>query len=139
MLWLACFAALSFASNPRFTQGRFHTAPSYDASDKIQVARAAAQNQVLEDVFQSLTTLQDKFYQADAGTWPTAIDWTAAVIGTDLAGTVTALSQALDTIDGTAPAKENLISLLFSDLVSYYFGQDDIAIRNQVRHPLARW
>lgn len=93
--------------------------------------------QSLKYAFEALTVMQTEFFLADRGTWPEAIDWTAAVLGTTLAGTLTSLSGAFAVLDLTckneAKLKGNLVDLLFTQLVSSYHGQDDLAIRHQVR------
>lgn len=91
---------------------------------------------VLEDTFDALLVLQQEYYNSDYGTWPTAIDWTAAVAQTLVTGSLTTLSKSLDTIDlGGAnewKAKENLISSFYAQVVGSYFSQDVLSIRGQV-------
>lgn len=94
---------------------------------------------VLEDTFDALFVLQEEYYSSDYGTWPTAIDWTAAVAQTLVTGSLTTLSKSLDTLDlgGVTEwkAKENLISTFYAQVVGSYFGQDVLSIRGQVIKP----
>ncbi|KAK1855760.1 glycosyl hydrolase [Colletotrichum chrysophilum] len=92
-------------------------------------------NEPLEAAFEALTVMQHDFFVPDQGTWPAAIDWTAAVMETMLSGALTSLSQALAVLDfgghSDKGAKRNLIDTFFTQLVASYFGQDDVAIRHQ--------
>ncbi|KAK7431243.1 hypothetical protein QQZ08_002284 [Neonectria magnoliae] len=90
---------------------------------------------VLDYAVEALAVLQDQYFQPDYATWPSAIDWTAAVAGTVIAGMLTTLSKSLASIELTSgtdwKAKENLISSYYAQLVGSYFGQDVLSIRGQ--------
>lgn len=98
-----------------------------------------ADTQILEDAFAACAVLQDEYFNSDYGTWPSAIDWTAAVVGTHLSAMLTTLTESLGSISlqGVADwaVKENLISSLYAQVVSFFFGQDSLAIRGQVGRP----
>ena len=90
----------------------------------------------------ALDVMQAYFFEIWLGTWPSAIDWTAAVMGTQVSATLKAISQTNDRestiVDATRPdflvnatIYENLINQYFTHLVSFYFGEDKIAIRWQ--------
>lgn len=89
---------------------------------------------VLEDVFEALEVLQREYYDANYGTWPSAIDWTAAVTQTVLTGTLSTFSKSAKYLGGVNDwvAKENLISSFFAQVVGSYFGQDILSIRGEV-------
>lgn len=91
---------------------------------------------VLEDTFEALFVLQEEYYSSDYGTWPSAIDWTAAVAQTLVTGSLTTLSKSLNSLDLGGftdwKAKENLISSFYAQVVGSYFGQDVLSIRAQV-------
>lgn len=89
-----------------------------------------ADPRLLEEVVDALDTLQKEFYDNSVGTWPTAIDWTAAVIGTHITGALTSLSYAARD-DREVQERENLIALYFSQVIAFYYGQDHLAIRGQ--------
>jgi hypothetical protein len=95
-----------------------------------------AETQILEDALSALSTLQDTFFEPDYATWPSAIDWTAAVTGTVVAGMLTTLSKAINTVDlggvDDWRVKENIISTFYAQLVGSYFGQDVLSLRGQV-------
>ncbi|KAL6919073.1 hypothetical protein ACHAPO_004189 [Fusarium lateritium] len=94
-----------------------------------------AETQILEDALSALTTLQDNFFEPDYATWPSSIDWTAAVTGTVVAGMLTTLSKAINTVDLAGVddwrVKENIISTFYAQLVGSYFGQDVLSLRGQ--------
>lgn len=90
---------------------------------------------VLEDAFNALVVLQRDYFDTDWGTWPDAIDWTAAVAGTIVTGMLTTLTKFLGAVDleGVNDEKrvENLISSYYAQIISWYFGQDILAIRGE--------
>ncbi|RGP66374.1 glycosyl hydrolase [Fusarium sporotrichioides] len=100
-----------------------------------QSGPSPAETQILEDALSALSTLQDTFFEPDYATWPSAIDWTAAVTGTVLAGMLTTLSKAINTVDLAGVddwrVKENIISTFYAQLVGSYFGQDVLSLRGQ--------
>lgn len=106
-------------------------------------APPAADIQILEDAFEALIVLQEHYYEADFGTWPTAIDWTAAVVQTVMTGMLTTLSKSLISMDlggfDNWKAKENLISSFYAQIINSYFGQDVLSIRGQVRIKSESW
>lgn len=80
-------------------------------------------------------TMQQDYFAPWLGTWPTTIDWTAAVIETHASGALTTISRALDLLPATCRwadrGKENTVTLYFSEILSFYFSQDHFAIRNE--------
>ncbi|KAK0734871.1 hypothetical protein B0T26DRAFT_737375 [Lasiosphaeria miniovina] len=91
--------------------------------------------QLFNDTLDALRVLQDAYFEPWVGTWPSAIDWTAAVMGSHVAGALLSLSRGLELVHpGMGEGyllKENTISLYFSQLIGFYFGQDAFAIRGQ--------
>lgn len=94
--------------------------------------------EALENAFEALTVMQSEFFVPEQGTWPEAIDWTAAVMQTVLSGILTSLSQAFSALEFVpkydTKVKSNLVDSFFTQLVSSYFGQDAVSLRHQVRH-----
>ena len=79
----------------------------------------------LDELRTALHVMQSTWFQLWVGTWPTAIDWTAAVIDTYLVSALSTLSRALDNLghvpqDGGADPREieNELNLLFAQNVS---------------------
>jgi hypothetical protein len=91
---------------------------------------------VLEDAFQALSVLQETYFDPNYGTWPEAIDWTAAVCETVLSGMLSTLTKSWELIrlDGQhePQLKDNLISYYYEHIVNFYATQDQLAIRGEV-------
>lgn len=86
--------------------------------------------------------MQDHYFALWLGKWTTAIDWTAAVLNTYVAATLSSLSGSVDyampgtfdksqKLDIEAQMVENEINRYFAQSGSYYFGEDHFAIRLQ--------
>lgn len=102
-----------------------------------------ADDEVLEDAYEALEVLQDEFFDADFGTWTSAIDWTGAVVETVVTGMLTTLTKSLKNVssDGVVDswkAKENLLSSYFAEVINSYYGQDILSLRGEVRQRLKR-
>lgn len=95
---------------------------------------------VLEDAFSALSVLQNVYFEPVNGTWPTSIDWTGAVVETVIAGMLTTLTQSLDSTERGRNWKEkkNLISSIFAQVTHSFFGQNAVAILDQVRADVSR-
>lgn len=100
-------------------------------------AAAEPNAQILKDAFNALAVLQNEYFNPARMTWPSAIDWTAAVVQTIVSGSMSTLSRSIDSADSDADwkEKENLLSFLHEQVVSAYFGQDAEAIKGQVFNP----
>jgi hypothetical protein len=83
-----------------------------------------AKNDDFSEFLDALGVLQDDYFTPWQGIWPTAIDWTSAVMGTYVSG-------ALITLSRSAGDNVNLINKYFSELVASYFGQDAFALRQE--------
>ncbi|KAG5939497.1 hypothetical protein E4U53_007784 [Claviceps sorghi] len=102
-------------------------------------ARAAPDNptedtsSVLGDVFNALAVLQNTYLEPINGTLPSSIEWTGAVVGTIISGTLSTLSKSLDSLSQKHDwnEKEQLISFIFAHVTHYFFGQNTAAILNQ--------
>ncbi len=72
--------------------------------------------EVFGEFMDALRVMQDSYFEPWLGTWPTAIDWTAAVMGTYVSGALRSLSRGLDMLGAPGTddrrAKENLIATL---------------------------
>lgn len=89
---------------------------------------------ILQDTFKALADLQNDYFKPAKNTWPDSIDWTGAVVQTIVSGTMSTLTQSLD---AAVPSqdwkqKENLLSFLHEQIVSYYFGQQADRILTEV-------
>ncbi|KAI0534552.1 glycosyl hydrolase family 76-domain-containing protein [Xylaria digitata] len=92
---------------------------------------------VFADLLGALNVTQSEFFAPWLGTWPDAIDWTAAVLGTHIAGATRSISEDLALLDsekyGVSNWRQisNLVDKYFAQIVAYYFGQDALTIRNE--------
>ncbi|KAK1148933.1 hypothetical protein N8T08_007608 [Aspergillus melleus] len=106
--------------------------------------------QTRRDLVYALNVMQDDYFELWQGTWPTAIDWTAAVMGTHVSGTLSSLTSAIEyllssnipvdmnidvihtpAVDRHGQAFENLINHFFDHTTAFYFGEDEFAVRTQ--------
>jgi hypothetical protein len=106
----------------------FHTSAADDAQDV----------QTFPALLSALEVMQSEFFTVWQGTWTQSIDWTAAVLGTYVAGVLSTLTTSLsnfvpstDEFDEAAKAHENLVNRYFSQLQSFYFGQNAFSLRTQ--------
>ncbi|KAK1755076.1 glycoside hydrolase [Echria macrotheca] len=90
---------------------------------------------MFDETLNALETMQDSYFEPWVGTWPKAIDWTAAVVGSHIAGALHSISTGLELLQANGidefKTKENLVSLYFTQLIAFYFGQDAFSLRNQ--------
>lgn len=108
--------------------------------DKAYEGLAHAPIDTLSAMINALGVMQDEFFEVWQGIWPAGIDWTSAVIGTLVSGSLGTISTSLDyfavhqtdaTFTMTEKAHENLVNRYFSQLVASYFGQDAFRMRNE--------
>lgn len=117
-----------------------------NAQDRTQssVGNAFATTRgTLPVLLDALEVMQSHFFELWQGTWPRAIDWTAAVMGTHVSATISAFTTSLDylvpstasgganALSAEAQAYENLINRYFTQITSFYFGEDAFGLRTQ--------
>ena len=83
----------------------------------------------MADLLQALETMQSQFFEIWQGTWPDAIDWTRAVMSTHIAAGMTSFTKSKQ--PDFSLEHENLVNGYFSQMTTYYFGQDAIGLRLQ--------
>ncbi|KAI0397449.1 glycoside hydrolase family 76 protein [Xylariaceae sp. FL0594] len=97
----------------------------------------APKNELFLDFLKSLSLTQSEFFAPGLGTWPDAIDWTAAVIATHISAGLRTVSEQLTQLNSKAATvadwkqAANLIDKFFTEMVAYYFGQDTLAIKDE--------
>lgn len=91
----------------------------------------------------ALEVMQSHFFELWQGTWPRAIDWTAAVMGTHVSASLSSFTKSLDYIvpyaaaggadalSAEALAHENFMNQYFTQVTSYYFGENAFSLRTQ--------
>lgn len=87
----------------------------------------------------ALEVMQSHFFELWLGTWPGAIEWTAAVTGTQISASLAIITRSSDykslqgpsDIASNATLDENLINRYFTQLLTFYFGENTFALRGQ--------
>lgn len=82
----------------------------------------------------ALRVMESHFFSVSHGTWPEAIDWTAAVMGTQVSSSLSVMSEhsSLPKLDASQMySHENTINWYFTQLTSFYFGENAFSLRTQ--------
>lgn len=95
----------------------------------------------LAALLDTLDVMQSHFYTIWQGQWPSAIDWTAAVMGTQISATLAAMTEAwhhptrlLSPVHDHSrqdQEHENTINRYFTQITSFYFGENAFSLRTQ--------
>ncbi|KAK4186479.1 family 76 putative glycoside hydrolase [Podospora australis] len=83
------------------------------------------------NLVEAMEDMQKCWFEHSAGTWPTGIDWTRAVMGAHLAATLRVISKDYTQHGPYDGNIDNVIGRYFGHLISYYFGEDTFALRGQ--------
>ena len=84
--------------------------------------------------FHALHVMESHFFSVSHGTWPEAIDWTAAVMGTQVSSSLSVMSEynVMQKLhDSQAKCHENSINRFFTQVTSFYFGENAFSLRTQ--------
>ena len=86
----------------------------------------------------AIDVMESRFFEVSHGTWPQSIDWTAAVMGTQVSATLSAMTEHPGILSSaSAPSlveardHENLINRYFTQIASFYFGENAFSLRTQ--------
>ena len=86
----------------------------------------------------ALEIMENHYFAVSRGTWPQAIDWTAAVMGTHVSATLSAMTSYAQALEASpilfideARDHENLINRYFTQITSFYFCENAFALRTQ--------
>ena len=85
----------------------------------------------------ALDVMESHFFTVSSGTWPEAIDWTAAVMGTQVSATLASMTYYAQRLTSSflsideARDHENLINRYFTQITSFYFGENAFSLRTQ--------
>ena len=91
----------------------------------------------------ALEVMQSHYFEIAVGTWPKAIDWTAAVMGTHVSAILAVMTEycTLPSPNYVSPSQtpsqdeshdhENLINRYFTQITSFYFGENAFSLRTQ--------
>lgn len=90
---------------------------------------------VFSDMLSALEVMQDAYFDMSTGTWPDAIDWTAAVIGTHVSATLASIVSSFDASSVSTCSDmlswQNIIDRYFAQTSVFYFGENAFSLRNQ--------
>ncbi|KAI4114191.1 MAG: hypothetical protein LQ345_004997 [Seirophora villosa] len=127
----------------RYTQPTLLDAPPNDEYCDVLQAHSATTDGLtspsitLAALLSTLEVMQSHFYTIWQGQWPHAIDWTAAVMGTQVSATLTAMTETWWHRTSRAPytqedqEHENTINRYFTQITSFYFGENAFSLRTQ--------
>ncbi|KAJ5156179.1 hypothetical protein N7492_008982 [Penicillium capsulatum] len=111
---------------------------NHSQTNATRVGNWDASTKTLQQLLDALHVMQDKYFVLWTGTWPSSIDWTAAVLATHVAAMLSSLSsRALDVVNAGQSrgpsflALENTINHFFSHTTTFYFGENAFSLRNQ--------
>ena len=104
-----------------FGEGDFHDKPPYHT------------------LLDALDVMESRYFEVSHGTWPEAIDWTAAVMGTQVSATLAVMTEYKYSLSthphrpslAEAQEHENQINRYFTQITSFYFGENAFALRTQ--------
>ncbi|KKY29082.1 putative glycosyl hydrolase [Phaeomoniella chlamydospora] len=88
----------------------------------------------LSKLLDAIDVMQSEYFELWAGTWPSSIDWTAAVLGTHVSATLTTIVSTIDYASSSCKqilVWENTINSYFGQLTTFYFGENSFSLRNQ--------
>ena len=92
----------------------------------------------LDALLDALNVMQDSYFEVVTATWPSSIDWTAAVLNTHLTATWSTIVYSLDSLSlnlitrcrQTLPWMD-LLNRFFSQSTIFYFGENALSLRQQ--------
>lgn len=97
-------------------------------------ARNVERSSTLESLLEAIEIMQSSYFELWTGTWPSSIDWTAAVLGTHVSATLSTIVSSFDhqaTSCASMLSWENTINKYFAQTSAFYFGENAFGLRNQ--------
>lgn len=98
-------------------------------------AAPSTSHSALKEMLSALEAMQDTYFEIFTGTWPGAIDWTAAVLGTQVSASLSSIVSSI------APASlescsnllswQNTVDKYYAHTSVFYFGENAFSLRNQ--------
>lgn len=113
--------------------------PPPNANDDILSEVESHDKSTYRALLDALEVMEARFFEVSHGTWPEAIDWTAAVMGTQVSATLAAMTEyeallpkgSLPPSTAEAREHENQINRYFTQITSFYFGENAFSLRTQ--------
>ncbi|GAM86372.1 hypothetical protein ANO11243_043860 [Dothideomycetidae sp. 11243] len=88
----------------------------------------------LSGMYDALQVMQDSWFRLWIGTWPTSIDWTAAVLSSYVTTALESLSKSKREWSSSPTASvrlENQIEKYFDQTTAFYYGENAFSLRNE--------
>lgn len=125
-------------ADPKLSDGILSSTLDNLSGDTVLSDSHATPNETLRDLLSALRGMQDHYFVMWMGTWPSSIDWTAAVLGTHVVATLSSYTSSNPDIVDPAQsqqtvslAAENTVNRFFSQMTTFYFGENAFSLRNQ--------
>ncbi len=133
------------SGKPAWTKSPFSHHPPSSSQDEVLAYNDNPRKRLkgpnaFSALIDTLETMQSHYFQIWQGDWPSAIDWTAAVMGTHVSATLAAFTGSRAyTVASENPGEmvekmqwhENLINRYFTQMTAFYFGENAFALRTQ--------
>jgi hypothetical protein len=120
------------AAEPPILLANRQAAPRFPIDGPVAQPRVAPST--VQAVLDAIRVMQDEYFEIFTGAWPTAIDWTSAVLGTHISATLSSLIASVEYSSKACVevlAWENIVDKYFAQISVFYFGENAFALRNQ--------
>lgn len=107
---------------------------SADTPNDGATTRSSSMPSTMHAVLDAIRVMQDEYFEIFTGAWPTAIDWTSAVMGTHVSATLSSLVTSVEYSSEACIevlAWENIVDKYFAQTSVFYFGENAFALRNE--------
>ena len=107
---------------------------SRGAANDVSTSQPMPAPNTVQAVLDAVRVMQDEYFEIFAGAWPTAIDWTSAVMGTHVSATLSSIvasSEYSSKACAEVLAWENIVDKYFAQTSVFYFGENAFALRNE--------
>ena len=122
------------SSKPYFQAGMGVGKPFKDISEAESQSPTAVRSKPLKDVLRALDVMQNTYFDIFTGTWPASIDWTAAVMGTQVSATLSSIASYLEPMSADSCTDllswHNTVDKYYSQTSVFYFGENAFGLRN---------
>lgn len=88
----------------------------------------------LQSMLDAVEVMQKRFWDTYSGTWGDAIDWTAAVVNTQILTTLSSIARSFPAVADTCPETlewVNIVNKYFTHSTVFYFNENAFGLRQQ--------
>ncbi|KAK4204024.1 family 76 putative glycoside hydrolase [Triangularia verruculosa] len=132
---VVALASVANAATTKVHYDSLFNLSSTDATTTTAPGASRPDPQLFADLCASINVMQNHYFENWIGTWPDAIDWTRAVMGTHIAGALRTITEDFELARSqpnlVIPPLANFIGRYFGELIAFYFGQDVFSLRGQ--------